>query len=201
MMRFKSSQGALLIQRMWRGTSARIRVRKLRHEALTLKVRVIQRVYSYHQWYKRRLRSTLRIQRWLRRTRNMYALKQLCAVNMQSKFRQFMAHTKFMKWRHEARQIAEKLGPVARNFNARHRQTRADADEYWKAENRLAGERLFHLTHEDEIKRQIMVMTKVDDPELPAETQAVFVYYCSYGSRGNNQRLGVNNFSKLCKDR
>ena len=26
------------------------------------------------------------------------------------------------------------------------------------------------------------------------------MYYCSFGSRGNNHRLGVNNFTKLCKE-
>ena len=26
------------------------------------------------------------------------------------------------------------------------------------------------------------------------------MYYCSFGSQGNNRRLGVNNFTKLCKE-
>ena len=56
------------------------------------------------------------------------------------------------------------------------------------------------MVADKDLKRMSPAPPKVDDPELPAETQAVFVYYCSYGSRGNNQRLGVNNFSKMCKD-
>ena len=50
------------------------------------------------------------------------------------------------------------------------------------------------------MKRQVLVSTLIPDPEIPAETQALFQVYSAFGQKQNTTRLGVNNWVKCCKE-
>jgi hypothetical protein len=196
----KFKKAAVKVQRVSRGYIARKRFEIVKLQRLEDKVVIIQRAITHFLWRRQRIRAANFMQRWLRRTLASLIRKRRATVVIQTRWRACQAKTTYLSFRRATRQIALYLVPVVREYAGRYSARRDDARRIWAAENRLAGAKIFNLSREDEIKRQILAMTQVDDPEVPAETQAIYVYYCSFGSRGNNHRLGVNNFTKLCKE-
>lgn len=196
----KYNKAAVKVQRVLRGHFARKKFEIIKLQRLEDKVIKIQRTITHFLWMRKRVKAANFMQTWLRRTLASLILKKRAAVVIQTHWRACKAKSTYFSFRRAARHIALYFVPMVRDYIHRLATRQDYTQRIWDAENRLAGAKSFNLSREDEIKRQTLTMTQIDDPEIPAETQAIYVYYCSFGSRGNNRRLGVNNFTKLCKE-
>ena len=140
------------------------------------------------------------IQRWLQLNLGRHRERRAAAVALQALWRRFSAKARHATVLTSLRGLSRLLVPVAREFMARRAQVREDAKRARVAEEALAGAIFFKLSRDDEVKRQVLLSTKILDPEIPAETQMIFAHYCAFGQKGNMSRLGVNNWTKLVKE-
>jgi len=71
----------------------------------------------------------------------------------------------------------------------------------WEFENQVIGKKMYANSFQLEIMRQIFHhTTHFKNPAHKAEIQCLFGHYCSMGTRGNIERLGVGMFMKFAKE-
>jgi hypothetical protein len=191
---------ATALARVWRGFAAHRAVEAVRGRRLGDTVAVLQRAVVHFLKRQRKPAATLAVRRWLRAAVAGHAARRGAATLVQTRWRRHCQRGLYLLVRRARAQLALKFVPAFRNRFARAASARAQARAIWRAEDAVAGARDFFLTREDEIKRQVLESTKVDDAELPAEAQVLFVHYASFGNKGNTTRLGVNSWSKLLKE-
>lgn len=196
----KVEKAATDMARIWRGFAAHrsfelFRVRRLGDTVAILQLAVVRFLK------RKRKPAALRVlKRWFHSTLERQATRQKAVTLVQTKWRRYVARRRHLIVLWARQRLSLKFVPVLRALFTRAAAVKAEARAIWRAEDRIAGAREFFMTREDEIKRQILVSTCVNDPELPAEAQVLFVHYASFGNKGNTTRLGVNGWSKLLKE-
>ena len=199
-LRGKMEKAAKLVQRVWRGTMARkafeVAVMKRRGD----KVAILQQAVCRFLKRRRRQSATQAMSGWFRRVFATHARRHSAAVAVQAAARRHRARSRFQEMQASMSKLSWRFVPVVRAFAARKAKVRDDARRAWAAEDKVAGAYFFHLSREDEIRRQILVTTRIDDPHRLGEVQGIFAHYCAFGQKGNSSRLGVNNFSKMMKE-
>ena len=196
----KVEKAATDMARIWRSFAAHRsfelrRVRRLGDTVAILQLAVVRFLK------RKRKPAALRIlKRWVHSTLARQTTRRKAVTRLQSSWRRYLARRRHLVVLWARRKLSFKFVPVLRALFARAAAVKAEACAIWRAEDRITGAREFFMTREDEIKRQILVSTRVVDPELPAEAQVLFVHYASFGNKGNTTRLGVNGWSKLLKE-
>jgi len=88
-----------------------------------------------------------------------------------------------------------------RQYIAMHVTHACRMKRYWDVEFAMNGSIQYKNSLQAEIKHQIIHhTTHFKNPAHRAEMQCIFGHYCSMGTRGNIERLGVGMFIKFAKE-
>jgi hypothetical protein len=128
------------------------------------------------------------------------------ATQIQRVARGRIARREATRYRRAATALAVPLQARARGFHVRARYEARRSQVIRRSEVVMAGREHFAVSYDKELKRQVLVVSRVMNPALNAELQKIFLFYTSTVGRYEVEPkagplvLELSRFMKLCKE-
>lgn len=192
--------GVILLQRRYRRWRARKECRSRRMNGIVSSKMLLQSWARRTLQRRARRHAALVITSWVELKWNCYLLKVKSSNRIAAAVRGFQARAAYKDKQGHMLTIALTLNKRVRAIQAHRRVRQLSRESRIRAENLLAGKRMFYRTRDIEIQRQVLLQSAVLDQAHESEVQRLFSFYCAYGQKSNTARLGISNFVRMVND-